>query len=742
MGEPAPPQSSQAQSLAVELVIGGKYRVEALLGEGGFARVYRARHQRIKQLQYAVKVLKYRQVDDPQAVERFIGEAEMSAALDSPYIVRVSDFGETEADLPYLVMEYVDGVTVFEYVQKHGRMRPIEVIRVAACVLRGLQEAHDKGIVHRDLKPSNIMLIAEPTDDDVIAKVTDFGIAKVISRGIAKLSESPQTGGGMVFCTPHYAAPEVLTGNPNYASDLYALGHTMAEMLDGVSPFAGLGGFEVAGRQMVPEPTEFGEITRNSPVADIIRRATLKPLEQRYRSAGEMLRDVEALLAELSKTQVVLLRPFPQAHRAPSQERSVDTIGRELTEDFGSFGQADPAPPVELTDPVPPRNPPDFVEQPDPTAPPPVMDVELEEDSADIDVTFDDEHTGATDTIRRPTLARESQRALAVAPSDALEAYITGMAGARTAPEDDGETTAVIPAPAPDGRPPSVVIDQRLLIDEISSASLLAVEDTPMSARRGRRPSKSPQALGEDSVIFSGVGPVLDPAMRPDTTRIRRPAHGLRRNIDLAELLVVAAAIVVLAGAGYLIGTLVRGPEHTPLHPMRSPQIEERPAYTETAPADQLDRDLVLAMRAAQVRVVAARAVVEPLTARGDAAGYRQFEEEREQRMQVAAATVRTVDDETRDRYQRRDRDDDEEVERDAGADATADSQAGVPLDEDPIEEIVIPPLRNDPVFIPRGPAIGVSDAGADDLEGKPDAGETPEDELWIIGQPRRNRDR
>jgi serine/threonine protein kinase len=292
----------EPRSQAFEITIGGKYRIEALLGEGGFARVYRARHARIRQMVFAIKVLRQQQVQDPAQLERFVREAEMSATLQSPFVVRVSDFGETRQGLPYIVMEYVKGRTLYDWMQKHGAVPEAYAARIAWCILKALDEAHNRGIVHRDLKPSNIMLLDEPADGGVVAKVTDFGIAKVIDSTSSGLSESPPTTGGLVFCTPQYASPEVLIGSPTFQSDVYALGHTLGEMLDGKSPFVGWGSFEIANRQMSAEPTPWGSITRHSVLFHVIQRACAKETRERYTSAAEMLRDLEPILAALEST--------------------------------------------------------------------------------------------------------------------------------------------------------------------------------------------------------------------------------------------------------------------------------------------------------------------------------------------------------------------------------------------------------------------------------------------------------
>ncbi len=313
-------QTSGAPSRTFEVTIGGKYRIESLIGEGGFARVYKARHARIRQLVFAVKILRKQQVEDESQIERFVREAEMSATIQTPYAVRVTDFGETRQGLPYIVMEYVKGRTLHDWTRKFGTPDDRFAAQIALCILRALEEAHGRGIVHRDLKPSNIMILDEPSDDGIVAKVTDFGIAKVISSSQAGMEESPPTTGGLVFCTPQYASPEVLMGNPTFQSDLYALGHTLAEMLDGASPYAGWGSFEIANRQMAPEPTEFGVSTRRSALAPIIARACAKDLDHRYPDAATMARDVEKLLSRLDRTTAV---DAPAVVEAESEPRAL-----------------------------------------------------------------------------------------------------------------------------------------------------------------------------------------------------------------------------------------------------------------------------------------------------------------------------------------------------------------------------------------------------------------------------------
>jgi serine/threonine protein kinase len=547
-GETAP------NSQALELVIGGKYRIEALLGEGGFARVYRARHARIRKLEFAIKVLKQRQLNAAEAVERFVREAEMSAALQSPYIVRLSDFGETAAGLPYIVMEFVYGVTVHDYVKKHGRMRAIEVARVAANVLRALEEAHSKGIIHRDLKPSNIMLLVEPTDG-VIAKVTDFGIAKVMDDSSTGLEPSPQTTGGVVFCTPQYAGPEVLMGEPNQQSDVYALGHAMAEMLDGVSPFAGVGGFEVASLQMKPEITRFGALTRASELYTIIQRACAKQLGERYASASEMLADVDRAVEQLARRSVSLMRPMRVPDGLNPRTGSERGLREGVLADFGPEVLA--GNPNAGTRPV-------FHASP----PPPVRGEEV--------------------IVELEPLSTE-------VPAQ-------GRPGAAT----DPKTTVAAGVHASEVRR-SGTSDKHDSVDSID----LAPVETPRSA-----PAVSAKATGAPSAAYSGEGRLLT-GSRGSGRVVLTPAAAMPAVVPpqalevkrAYRLAVFAVALAVLVAAGSVVIVMYRPP--TPTETVflngRPARAVARPTPTTLSVPPVDPAVLARAVLAAQARVFAAR---------------------------------------------------------------------------------------------------------------------------------------
>jgi serine/threonine protein kinase len=212
-------------------VVDGRYRLDAHLGAGGFATVYRATNLRTNQ-EVAVKVL-IPQKADARTQERFSREVDVVTQLRHPNTVTVFDRGQTEGGLPFLVMELLDGTPLDEWIVSIGRLSPRQLRHVAVQVLRSLVEAHDAHIIHRDIKPANIFVARMP-DDDMFIKVLDFGLAKSLDPS----ASGPKTTN--VLCTPAYAPPERLHSNINSVqTDIYAVGMTLVEALQGFHPLAG-----------------------------------------------------------------------------------------------------------------------------------------------------------------------------------------------------------------------------------------------------------------------------------------------------------------------------------------------------------------------------------------------------------------------------------------------------------------------------------------------------------------------
>ncbi|MDX2012650.1 MAG: protein kinase [Myxococcaceae bacterium] len=216
--------------LAPGTVVDGRFQVDAHIGEGGMGEVYRASHVYLKRT-VALKVLHRRLVSNPDAWARFQREAELVSQLEGPNIVRVFDFGRFSDGQPFLAMEFVEGEGLDRRLER-GPLEVKEAVTLLQQVCEGLAEAHALGIVHRDLKPPNIML-GRRRDGKVVAKILDFGIARLAAAGQEKL-----TATGAVVGTPSYLAPEQAQGGDIDArTDLYALGCVAYEVLTGRVPF-------------------------------------------------------------------------------------------------------------------------------------------------------------------------------------------------------------------------------------------------------------------------------------------------------------------------------------------------------------------------------------------------------------------------------------------------------------------------------------------------------------------------
>ncbi len=279
--------------------INDKYRLEELIGEGSFAWVFRGRHETIESARFAIKVLKPEHCESAATIRRFKREAVTVYGLQNRNTVKIYDFGVGDGGLPYIVMEYVNGISIKELIERHGPLTHAQTARVAIDILRALEEAHGLGIVHRDLKPSNILVSRDLAENRVIAKVLDFGIAKALQGEEGKLNAADATVEGMLFCSPRYAAPEILNGEPSLRSDIYALGHVMAELIAGTPPYTGDSSILVAAQHLKDEPVPLAESITNGPLGAVIRLACSKNLDGRFDNATGMLNAIEAISAQL-----------------------------------------------------------------------------------------------------------------------------------------------------------------------------------------------------------------------------------------------------------------------------------------------------------------------------------------------------------------------------------------------------------------------------------------------------------
>ncbi len=271
----------------IGMILGNRYEILKEIGCGGMANVYLA-HCRLLNRNVAVKVLKTEFANDKEFLERFNKEAQAAAAISSPHIVNVYDVGH-DGDTHYIVMEYVEGQTLKEYIDANGMLSWQEAVEYSIQICSALDKAHKNGIVHRDIKPQNIIL----TDDGVL-KVTDFGIARASSNETMNMGESTM---GSV----HYFSPEQARGGyTDEKSDIYSLGIVMYELVTGILPFNGDTPIAIAIKHMQQKPVSPKEFNISIPLAveSIILKAMSKEQHSRYQSAEEMLADLNRAMQQ------------------------------------------------------------------------------------------------------------------------------------------------------------------------------------------------------------------------------------------------------------------------------------------------------------------------------------------------------------------------------------------------------------------------------------------------------------
>jgi serine/threonine protein kinase len=268
-----------------ERVLAGRYRLERRLEAGGMGTIWRAEHL-VLQAPVAVKLIDRHAVPDEDTVDRFLREAKSAAALRSPHVVQILDYGMDEG-APFIVMELLEGENLAQRIRRVGRLQPAETAKIATQVGRAMTRAHEAGIVHRDLKPENVFLVHNA--DEEIAKVLDFGVAKVDSSGL--VVEGARTRTGSILGTPYYMSPEQAQGNKTVdaRSDLWALGVIVFECLTGRRPFHSDGLGDLVLQICVRDITVPSTIAEVPPGFDAwFARAVERDPDKRFQTAREM----------------------------------------------------------------------------------------------------------------------------------------------------------------------------------------------------------------------------------------------------------------------------------------------------------------------------------------------------------------------------------------------------------------------------------------------------------------------
>ena len=291
----------------------GRYLVDELVGIGGMANVYKATDVSNGRI-VAVKILRDEYVQNGELLRRFKNESKAVALLSHPNIVRVYDVNFSDR-VNYIVMEYIDGITLKEYIEHKGVLDWKEAVYFTIQILRALQHAHDNGIVHRDIKPQNIMLLKDGS-----IKVADFGIARFARSGMHTMTDK-------AIGSVHYISPEQAKGDvTDNRADLYSVGVMLYEMLTGRLPFEAESAVAVAIKHIeeVPKPPREWNPDIPAGLESIVMRAMQKDAADRYASAAEMLRDIDSFKKDPSIS-------FEYKYRTPSESAREARIEKEVS---------------------------------------------------------------------------------------------------------------------------------------------------------------------------------------------------------------------------------------------------------------------------------------------------------------------------------------------------------------------------------------------------------------------------
>lgn len=325
--------ADQPEASRVGQVICDKYRVTRLIGEGGMASVYEARHTTIDR-PFALKFLHPWLSADEEWLERFQREASAGGSLVSEHITAILDAGVTTDGAPYILMELLKGEDLGQRLAREGSLKPQEAIEIVGQACHGLAVAHRAGVIHRDLKPENLFLCRRQLGGDLV-KVLDFGIAKLKNASLAHATRA-----GMVMGTPYYMSPEQAAGRGgvDHRTDLYALGVMLYELLSGEKPFVADDHSSVMNRIVAGATPKLTDIcpTLSKELSDVVQRAIAKRPEHRFQTAEDFAS--------------ALLKFWPQTRRASRTGRAfVDSRVHRSAEDVAYLTSAEPGLTVRIT---------------------------------------------------------------------------------------------------------------------------------------------------------------------------------------------------------------------------------------------------------------------------------------------------------------------------------------------------------------------------------------------------------
>jgi eukaryotic-like serine/threonine-protein kinase len=318
-------------------VIGGRFKITALIARGGMGKVYRAEQSPLGRI-CAVKVLNptYAGDHDPEFHKRFFLEASTASKLTHPNTVTIFDYGRTDDDVYYMAMEYLEGITLHRAIRDAGHLAEERAAHIARQICRALREAHSMGVVHRDLKPANIFLLDHGDESDVV-KVLDFGLVKLMSDGKGE----DLTQAGMFMGSPKYMSPEQIRGaRVDARTDVYALGILLYEMLTGRVPFDRPNSVNILMAHVTEEAPAMRAtnpgISVSALLEQIVSRCMAKDPERRFHSMGEVLTALKRVVGAPASAPMSGLEATERAPRSGSGDNRVSASDGPRSLSMGS----------------------------------------------------------------------------------------------------------------------------------------------------------------------------------------------------------------------------------------------------------------------------------------------------------------------------------------------------------------------------------------------------------------------
>jgi serine/threonine-protein kinase len=307
-------QANTKHTLPGTRLLAARYLLEKRLGRGAMGQVYLARDQNLLTRRVAVKtvrpdILSDEDLQEGEAIARFEREARSAASVQHPNVVDVTDFGQSPDGVFFLVMEYVEGETLYHLLRREGTLNPQRAANIMRQVVAGVEAAHDEGILHRDLKPANIFIMQQrkrTTSDDGFVKVGDFGLAKIVNSDRSEVTSANGPASRGIIGTPEYMAPEQMQPGAllDARADVYALGTIAYHMLGGRPPFTG-NITQLIAQKLTQAPPPLSSLRSDiaTNLESAIMHALAKDPEDRSASAGEWFEEFAAALA--TESQVI-----------------------------------------------------------------------------------------------------------------------------------------------------------------------------------------------------------------------------------------------------------------------------------------------------------------------------------------------------------------------------------------------------------------------------------------------------